>query len=207
MFYDALHPMLSAYHGVLFGADWVGEGGEDGADRRPVCLGLPVTSLPRQEGQQGLPQYPQVSRPYAVPDSHPTPAQNLCQNAMSCVLHGLNTVGLLLRVLFCGLLFLCAAQLVHCWSTEQQTAVQTAGYATLHCCYAVQGAVLWPAVPVRQRVEEAAGQALLQPLLQGHPLRQDAGCAAQGVLHCGAVPAPGGQGRRRPHEAQALHPG
>jgi len=64
-FCDALHPVLLAHHKVLLvlrGADWVGKGGEDGADHRPVCLGLPVTSLPGQEGQQGLPQHPQVSQ-------------------------------------------------------------------------------------------------------------------------------------------------
>lgn len=57
-----LHSMLLAHGLVLLGADWVGKGGEDGPDHRSVCLGLPVTSLPGQEGQQGLPQHPQVSQ-------------------------------------------------------------------------------------------------------------------------------------------------
>ncbi len=67
-FCDALHALLLAHHRVLLvllNADWLGESGEDGPDHRPVCLGLPVPSLPGQEGQQGLPQHPQVSKPYA----------------------------------------------------------------------------------------------------------------------------------------------
>lgn len=51
----------------------------------------------------------------------------------------------------------------------------------------VQGDVLWAPVPCRQCAEEGFGQALFQPFLQSHTLRQDAGRPPQGMAMCATV--------------------
>lgn len=45
---------------MLSAADWLGACGQNGANHRAVRLGLPVTSLSGQEGQQGLHEHSQV---------------------------------------------------------------------------------------------------------------------------------------------------